>query len=82
VRATAVCPGFTRTEFHDRAGVRMSHVPERMWLAAPDVVREGLADAFAGVPVSVPSWRYKILVTAARLVPRPVLRAVMARRGF
>lgn len=82
VHATAICPGFTRTEFHERAGATMRHVPARMWLAAGDVVREGLADAFAGVPVSVPSRRYKVLVTAARLVPRPVLRAVMARRGF
>ncbi len=82
VHATVICPGFTRTEFHGRAGAAMSHVPARMWLAAGDVVREGLTDAFAGVPVSVPSWQYKVLVTAARLVPRPVLRAVMSRRGF
>jgi short-subunit dehydrogenase len=82
VQATAICPGFTRTEFHQRAGATMSHVSPRMWLTAADVVREGLADAFAGAPVSVPSRRYKILVTAARLAPRPVLRAVMARRGF
>jgi short-subunit dehydrogenase len=60
----------------------MSHVPDRMWLDAKDVVREGLDDAFAGKAISVPSRRYKALVGAARALPRPVLRAVMARRGM
>jgi short-subunit dehydrogenase len=81
VHVTAICPGFTRTEFHDRAGVSMSRVPARMWLSAADVVRQGLDDAFAGKPISVPSRQYKALVSAARLLPRPVLRAVMSRRG-
>lgn len=70
VTATAVCPGFTRTEFHERAGVRMSHVPSFMWLSAADVVRAGLADAERGRAVSVPDWRYKTIVAATRLLPR------------
>jgi short-subunit dehydrogenase len=82
VTVTAVCPGFTHTEFHERANADMSHVPERMWLEAADVVREGLADAFAGKPLSIPSRRYKALVGTARTLPRPVLRAVMTRRGM
>jgi uncharacterized protein len=82
VTATAICPGFTHTEFHQRANADMSHVPERMWLEAADVVREGLDAAFAGKPVSIPTRRYKTLVGTARTLPRPVLRAVMARRGM
>ena len=82
VTVTAICPGFTRTEFHERASADMSHVPERMWLSAEDVVREGLADAFDGKPVSVPTRQYRRLVFLARVVPRPVLRRVMARRNF
>lgn len=82
VSVTAVCPGFTHTEFHQRASADMSHVPARMWLDAEVVVREGLADAFAGKPLSVPSLRYKLLTAAARFLPRPLLRAVMARRAF
>ena len=82
VTVTAVCPGFTHTEFHQRAQADMSHVPDRMWLEAEDVVREGLADAMAGKPLSVPSRQYKTLVTAARTIPRPVLRRIMARRSF
>jgi short-subunit dehydrogenase len=82
VTCTAICPGFTHTEFHQRAGANMSRVPERMWLNAPDVVREGLADAFAGKPLSIPSRQYRAFVTAARLAPRAVLRRIMARRAY
>jgi uncharacterized protein len=82
VTVTAICPGFTRTEFHERANADMSHVPDRMWLDAADVVRGGLADAFAGKPVSIPTRQYRRLVTLARVVPRPLLRRVMARRNF
>jgi short-subunit dehydrogenase len=82
VTVTAVCPGFTHTEFHERARADMSKVPDRMWLEASDVVREGLAATFADKPLSIPSRRYKALVAAARMMPRPVLRVVMARRGL
>jgi short-subunit dehydrogenase len=82
VTVTAICPGFTRTEFHERAHADMSHVPDRMWLEASQVVREGLTDAFDGKPVSVPSRQYRSLVLGSRLLPRPVLRRIMARRAF
>jgi hypothetical protein len=82
VTATAICPGFTHTEFHERAHADMSHVPDRMWLDADLVVREGLADVAKGKPISVPSRQYKTLVTASRTMPRGVLRKVMARRAF
>ena len=82
VTVTAVCPGFTHTEFHERAAADMSGVPSRMWLEARDVVREGLADTFRGAAVSVPSKRYKTLVGVAQTIPRPVLRRIMGRRGL
>jgi short-subunit dehydrogenase len=82
VTVTAVCPGFTHTEFHRRAGADMSAVPEWMWLDAAAVVRAGLTDAQRGRAISVPAARYKVLTTAARLVPRGVLRQIMRRRGY
>jgi hypothetical protein len=77
VQVTAVCPGFAHTEFHERAGVDMSRVPEWMWLDADDVVAEALADARRGKPVSVPSLRYKAMIAATRLTPRPVLHRIL-----
>jgi short-subunit dehydrogenase len=81
VQVTAVCPGFTHTEFHERASADMSKVPDWMWLDTHDVVAQGLADAGRGKPVSVPSARYKALAGAARYTPRSVVRAVMRRRA-
>jgi len=80
VQVTAVCPGFTHTEFHERASADMSNLPDWMWLDAQDVVAQGLADARRGKPLSVPSARYKALAGAARHTPRPVLRAFMRRQ--
>jgi short-subunit dehydrogenase len=37
IRALALCPGFTRTEFHSRAQMDVSGIPSRMWLDADDV---------------------------------------------
>ena len=80
VQVTVVCPGFTHTEFHERASADMSNVPDWMWLDAHDVVAQGLADARRGKTLSVPSARYKALTGAARYTPRPVLRAFMRRQ--
>ena len=82
VTVTAIHPGFTHTEFHERAHADMSHVPDRMWLDAKDVVAEGLADAAAGKPLSTPSRQYKVMVAAARIVPRSVLRQLVSRGKF
>lgn len=82
VTVTAICPGFTRTEFHERANADMSHVPARLWLTAETVVSTGLADAARGKVLSVPGRQYQALVTASRVIPRPLLRAIMARRAF
>ena len=82
VSVTAVCPGFVRTEFHQRAKTDMAHVPARMWLTAEQIVRAALEDAFAGRTISVPSRRYQAMVLAARVLPRPLLRAVMKARGL
>ncbi|CAM3709838.1 SDR family NAD(P)-dependent oxidoreductase [Isoptericola cucumis] len=76
VTATVVCPGFTRTEFHDRADVDMSAVPEIGWLQAPAVVSEALADVRRGVVISTPSVRYKAASALLRVAPRGVVRAV------
>jgi short-subunit dehydrogenase len=69
VKVTAVCPGFTHTEFHDRMGMDTAVAPAWMWLRAEQVVREGLADNEKGRAVSIPSKRYKLLVAATRVVP-------------
>lgn len=76
VTATAVLPGFVRTEFHDRMRVDMSTMPTIAWVAAHQVAREGLADARAGKAVSVPGLQYKLAYLLAQSAPRPLLRGL------
>jgi uncharacterized protein len=77
----AVCPGFVHTEFHARAGIDMAKLPSFMWLEVDDVVSKSLADIAAGNVISVPGAQYKALVTAGRMIPRSVVRAVNKRIG-
>jgi len=82
VTVTAVCPGFVHTNFHERLGLAPGHegVAPGLWLAAETVVRQGLRASARGRAVSVPSWRYKMLVAGSRLLPEgAVVRA--ASRG-
>ena len=73
VRVMALCPGFTRTEFHARMGVRRGSAPSFLWLDADRLVRDALADLDRGKPVSVPGKRYKVLVAVGRHLPASVL---------
>ncbi|MEU6025003.1 SDR family oxidoreductase [Micromonospora sp. NPDC047134] len=76
VRVMALCPGYTRTEFHQRAGIDMSKTPEWMWLSAPAVVDDALLDLGKGKFISVPSWKYKLAVVGLRHAPRRLLELV------
>jgi short-subunit dehydrogenase len=78
VTATVVCPGFVHTEFHQRANLNMSRLPEWGWVDAERVVREGLAGAAAGRVLVVPTRRYAVLVTVLRYLPRSLVRRVSA----
>jgi short-subunit dehydrogenase len=77
----ALCPGFTHTEFHQRADMDVSHLPDWMWLEAPALVASALSDFDRGKPISVPGAQYKALSTLARYLPRPLVRRASGVRG-
>ncbi len=79
VRMMALCPGFTKTEFHDRAGDAKAPLPDRMMLSADRVVADCLRDLRRGRTRSVPGVVYKALLTVPRLLPNTVLRRLEAR---
>jgi uncharacterized protein len=79
VQATVLCPGWVRTEFHDRASLNVSAIPGPLWLDADTLVADALADAARGKVVSIPSRRYKVLTFLARHLPRRAIRAVSAQ---
>jgi short-subunit dehydrogenase len=76
VNVTALCPGWVRTEFHERADIKTRWIPDLMWLDADRLVADCLADATAGKVISIPSKRYKVLITICKHGPRRALRAV------
>lgn len=76
VKVCAVCPGFTRTEFHQRGRMRMSGLPPFLWLTADYVAEQGWKDALAGKAISIPARRYKAISFIARYAPRPYVRKI------
>ena len=66
----ALCPGFVRSEFHQRAGMRMEGMPRFAWLTPEQVVEGSIQDLRRGRVVSVPSRRYKIAAMGLRHAPR------------
>jgi uncharacterized protein len=81
VSATALCPGLTVTEMHERVKIDSSRLPKAMWLDADSLVRDCLNDIKAGKVISVPGVQYKVIAGIAQLVPNRLARAVSGRVG-
>jgi uncharacterized protein len=79
VTATALCPGFVRTEFHQRARMRMDWLPAAWWLDADEVVAACLDDVRRGRVLSVPTARYRVGAALLRHAPRPLVRSGSSR---
>jgi short-subunit dehydrogenase len=72
VHVTALCPGYTRSEFHDVSGGRAvldKVLPAFMWLTAEQVAEAGLRASEANRAVCVPGGVYKALIALARATP-------------
>jgi len=76
VKVSALCPGFTRTEFHERGRMKMGGLPRFMWLNSDKLVEQSWIDAVANKPVSIPGWQYKLLVAVISTVPRKFVRQI------
>lgn len=80
IHCTALCPGFTWSEFHDVNGTRSetNKMPKWMWMEAAPVVKAGIDAVNAGHPVVVPGAANKALATLTRILPEPLGRAMVA----
>jgi len=76
VKVSALCPGFTRTEFHQRGKMSMKGLPNFLWLNPDRLVEQSWRDALKGEAVSIPGWQYKLLVLIVQTVPRFIVRKV------
>ena len=83
LHVTALCPGFTWSEFHDVTGTRsmMDKLPKWMWLQADHVARAGIDALERGQVIVVPGWRYRLLHGLARHLPDNTRLKLMARNS-
>jgi short-subunit dehydrogenase len=76
VRVQALCPGFTRSEFHDAADLDMSSVPDALWHSAGNIVEESLNGLPSNELFVIPGWRYRTWVSLQKLAPRELIYAI------
>ncbi len=83
VHVTAICPGFTRSEFHDVTGTReqMKGLPRWMWLDAATVARQGFDAVSRGTPVYINGRVNRTLALLVRYLPQWLVQAVGRRFG-
>ncbi|WKX72056.1 SDR family oxidoreductase [Streptomyces sp. XD-27] len=81
VRMMAVCPGYVRTQFHERAGMVMAEVPNWMWLEPEQVVSAALKDFAKGKALSVPALRYKAMLGMFKMAPRGAMPRLSPNHG-
>ena len=82
VHTQALCPGFTYTEFHDRAGIDREKMPKWLWMSAERVVDESLAQAARrGPTVCIPGLRYRGIVFLIKYLPEWILSGARSRYG-
>ena len=83
VHATAVCPGFTYSEFHDVTGSRalVSRMPSFMWMDAPTVARQGLDAVEAGKAVYVNGRVNRLIKGFFKLIPDALALKLVERQG-
>ena len=83
VHVTALCPGFTHTEFHDVNGTRelLSRMPGFLWLKPDRVAREALHCCERGKVYCVPGLVYRSLIFILGLMPAPLRRWLVAGQG-
>jgi len=74
VRVQALCPGFTRTEFQERAGIDVSQIPSLAWMTPESVVDASLAALRRGQVVCVPGVGNRVLTAAVGVMPRRLAR--------
>lgn len=83
VHVTALCPGFTHSEFHDVSGTRdkVRSLPSWMWMDAHTVARQGFDAVMAGKPIHVTGRVNRTIALLCRYAPLGLVRAVGRRLG-
>lgn len=76
INVTALAPGFTHTEFHQRGKMNMSGIPKALWLQTPEVVAAGIRAVHQNRAIAIPGLQYRLLTLLIRHLPRTLVRKV------
>ena len=78
ITSTAVCPGYTVTNFHTASGVQaeMDSVPSFLKKSAKRIAEEGVDAMFKGKRISVPTKTWKVIVFLLKVIPHSVFKLV------
>ena len=79
VSVTVLMPGWVSTEWHARAGVKTSSIPDWLWTKPEDVARAALRDVDRRRVISIPTVRYRAIGWFARHLPRTTVRWVSGK---
>jgi uncharacterized protein len=79
VRVQVLCPGYTRTEFHDRAKLQTSHIPSAVWMSSDAVVDASLSALERDVVVCVPGFTNLAMVALTTKLPQTLIRLLSGR---
>jgi len=79
VRVQSLCPGFTRTEFHEAADVDISGIPAELWTSVDTVVEASLNALPGNELYVVPGWRYQTWVAMQKILPKALIHAITAK---
>lgn len=83
VSATAVCPGWVKTNFHENGGVSRPDLPNWVWIPVATVVKSALRAAEKGKSYVVPTIRWKAMIFAVKhseLIARAFSRKLVVKR--
>jgi short-subunit dehydrogenase len=83
VNVTALCPGFTQSEFHDVTGTRqmVRQLPKWMWMDAYTVAKRGYAAVMAGEVVHVTGGVNRVLAVLSKVLPESIMLAAVRRNA-
>jgi short-subunit dehydrogenase len=76
VTVMALCPGPTRTEFQDIAGVNETGVPSFAYMDAKTVVAQALASAKRGKAIRINGIMNQLMAQSTRLAPRSLVARI------
>jgi short-subunit dehydrogenase len=83
VLTTALCPGFTYSEFHDVTGTRsqVSKMGKAWWSSAEEVAAAGYDGVMRGRSIVITGRRSKQVAALMKVLPEPIALGIVARRS-